>query len=160
MDLLDTAASIDEAVSAQFKGLFTTGQLGDLDSSTGLLRWVNAGHPLPLLIRRGQVSTLQCQPRLPFGLAHMGHREVEIGREQLEPGDAVLLFTDGVIEAKRPGHEDFGVERLEDFLHTADAAGLRPAETLRRLSNAVMDFNDGRLQDDATTLLVVWRPRP
>jgi serine phosphatase RsbU (regulator of sigma subunit) len=160
LDLLDTASAIDAAMTSQFDGLFTTGQLGDLDSSTGLLRWVNAGHPLPLVIRRGQVSTVECRPRLPFGIAHMGHREVEVGREQLEPGDAVLLFTDGITEAKRLGHEDFGVERLEEFLHTADAAGLSPAETVRRLSNAVLDFNDGKLQDDATTLLVVWRPRP
>ena len=77
---------------------------------------------------------------------------------QLEPGDAVLLYTDGVIESKRVGHEDFGVDRLAEFLHTADAAGFEPAETLRRLSNAVLDFNDGSLQDDATTLLVRWQP--
>jgi serine phosphatase RsbU (regulator of sigma subunit) len=159
MDLLEQAASIDAAVSDQFDRMFTTGQLGDLDSSTGVLRWLNAGHPLPLLIRHGQISTLACAPRLPFGLAHMGRREVEIGHQQLEPGDAVLLYTDGVIESKRPGREDFGVGQLGDFLHTADAARLSPAETLRRLSNAVVDFNDGSLQDDATTFLVVWRPQ-
>ena len=91
----------------------------------------------------------------------MGHGiPAEIAHEQLEPGDAVLLYTDGVIEAKRTGHEDFGIDRLKEFLHTADAAGLGPAETLRRLSNAVVDFNDGQLQDDATTLLVQWRPLP
>ena len=114
-----------------------------------------------MIIRQGHVSTLLCTPRLPFGVVHVGRSlEAEIAHEQLEPGDSVLLYTDGVIEAKRPGHEDFGIERLKEFLHTADAAGLAPAETLRRLSNAVVDFNDGVLQDDATTLLVQWRPTP
>jgi len=161
LDLPGTATAIDAAVHSQFSRDFTTGQLGELDTSNGELRWVNAGHPLPLIIRQGHVSTLLCAPRLPFGVAHLGRGlEVEIAHEQLEPGDSVLLYTDGVIEAKRPGHEDFGIERLKEFLHTADAAGLAPAETLRRLSNAVVDFNDGVLQDDATTLLVQWRPRP
>ena len=162
LDLTESAAAIDAAVHSQFSRDFTTGQLGELDTSNGELRWLNAGHPLPLIIRQGHVSTLLCTPRLPFGVVHMGRSlEAEIADEQLEPGDSVLLYTDGVIEAKRPGHEDFGIERLKEFLHTADAAGLAPAETLRRLSNAVVDFNDGVLQDDATTLLVQWRrPTP
>ena len=161
LDLTGSAAAIDAAVHSQFSRDFTTGQLGELDTSNGELRWLNAGHPLPLIIRQGHVSTLLCTPRLPFGVVHVGRSlEAEIAHEQLEPGDSVLLYTDGVIEAKRPGHEDFGIERLKEFLHTADAAGLAPAETLRRLSNAVVDFNDGVLQDDATTLLVQWRPTP
>ena len=161
LDLTGSAAAIDAAVHSQFSRDFTTGQLGELDTSNGELRWLNAGHPLPLIIRQGHVSTLLCTPRLPFGVVHVGRSlEAEIAHEQLEPGDSVLLYTDGVIEAKRPGHEDFGIERLKEFLHTADAAGLAPAETLRRLSNAVVDFNDGVLQDDATTLLVQWRPAP
>jgi serine phosphatase RsbU (regulator of sigma subunit) len=159
LDLRATGAAIDDAIRAQFRRVFTTGQLAELDTATGELRWLNAGHPVPLMIRHGQVSTLEGRPRLPFGLAHLGNgTEVEIAHVQLEPGDAVLLYTDGVIEAKRVGHEDFGIERLAEFLHTADAAGFEPAETLRRLSNAVLDFNDGSLQDDATTLLVKWRP--
>ena len=161
LDLTGSAAAIDAAIHSQFSRDFTTGQFGELDTSTGELRWLNAGHPLPLIIRQGHVSSLQCTPRLPFGVVHLGRPlDAEIAHEQLEPGDSVLLYTDGVIEAKRSGHEDFGIERLKEFLHTADAAGLAPAETLRRLSNAVVDFNDGVLQDDATTLLVQWRPTP
>jgi hypothetical protein len=63
-----------------------------------------------------------------------------------------------VVESKRVGQEDFGIDRLAGFLHTADAAGYEPGETLRRLSNAVLDFNDGDLRDDATTVLLKWRP--
>lgn len=156
-DLVDAAGAIDEAVRSQFGASFlATGQLGDLDTSTGVLRWLNVAHPPPLRIRQGHVSTLDCPPRLPFGLP--ADERPHVAEVQLEPGDGVLLYTDGVIEAKRAAREDFGVERLGEFLRTARAAGHSPAETLRRLSNAVLDFNGGMLQDDATTLLVVWRP--
>jgi serine phosphatase RsbU (regulator of sigma subunit) len=63
-----------------------------------------------------------------------------------------------VIEARRAGGLDFGIERLEEFLSTAFAAALHPAETLRRLSGTIVDFHGGTLHDDATTLLVVWHP--
>ena len=153
--------AMDQTIRDQIgRAHFVTGQLAELDTSNGVLRWLNAGHPLPLLIRRGKVvGTLACRPRVPFGLSHYKPQgPAEIAAEQLEPGDGVLLFSDGVIEARRPGGEDFGVERLEEFLCAAFAAGLSPGETLRRLSNAVLDFHNGILQDDATTLLVVWRP--
>ena len=140
---------------------YVTGQLAHLDVATGALRWLNAGHPLPLLIRQGRVvGTMSCPPRPPFGLGHLiGECGATVSEEQLEPGDAVLMYTDGIIEAKRPGGWDFGVERLTDFMDRAYAAGLSPAETLRRLSHAVLDFHSGSLQDDATTVLVSWHPQ-
>ena len=140
---------------------YVTGQLAHLDVVTGILRWLNAGHPLPLLIRQGRVvGAMSCPPRPPFGLGHLvEERSATVCEDQLEPGDAVLMYTDGIIEARRPGGWDFGVERLTDFMDRAYAAGLSPAETLRRLSHAVLDFHSGSLQDDATTVLVSWHPQ-
>ncbi|CAN5201285.1 PP2C family protein-serine/threonine phosphatase [soil metagenome] len=140
---------------------YVTGQLARLDVETGVLCWLNAGHPLPLLIRQGRVvATLACPPRPPFGLGHLSPAcAAVIAEDQLEPGDAVLMYTDGIIEARRPGGWDFGIERLTDFMDRAFAAGLSPAETLRRLSHAVLDFHSGSLQDDATTVLVSWHPQ-
>jgi serine phosphatase RsbU (regulator of sigma subunit) len=159
-DLLETASLVDQTIREEMgRGAFATGQLAVLDTSSGVLRWLNAGHPAPLLIRQGNVMSLVNPPRVPFGLGHMAlSRPAQIAEEQLEPGDGVLLYSDGVVEARHGGGEDFGVERLAEFLHKAFAAGLSPAETLRRLSNAVVDFHSGVLQDDATTLLVVWEP--
>jgi serine phosphatase RsbU (regulator of sigma subunit) len=160
-EFVDAARAMDQAIRSQLgDGRFVTGNLARLDTTTGRLRWLNAGHPPPLLIRAGRViDALECPPRLPFGLGHLQPDQTpSIGEVQLEPGDGVVVYSDGVVEARRAGGVDFGIDRLGEFLHTAFAAGLSPAETVRRLSHAVLDFHGGRLQDDATTMLVVWQP--
>jgi serine phosphatase RsbU (regulator of sigma subunit) len=112
-----------------------------------------------LLIRQGRVvGHLPCAPRPPFGLDDLqAPGEPEVAVHQLEPGDALLLYSDGVVERRSTQGVDYGLDRLNDFLHTAFAAQMSPAETLRRLSNTILDFHDGTLHDDATTLLVVWQ---
>lgn len=64
--------------------------------------------------------------------------------------------TDGV-EARGAGGEFFGRARLDDFLERAAAAELGLAETVRRLTTAILDHQRGDLQDDATILLARWR---
>jgi serine phosphatase RsbU (regulator of sigma subunit) len=158
--LLELAAAMDAVIEEHLGGSrYATGQLATLDTVDGTLHWLNAGHPLPLLIRRGQViGHLACAPRPPFGLHRLVPRlQTEIATTQLEPGDAVLLYSDGVIERRSPEGADYGIDRLEEFLHRAFAAETTPAETLRRLSNSILDFHGGDLQDDATTILVVWQ---
>lgn len=160
-DLTRMAEGMDWAILEQLgRGTYATGQLADLDTDTGVLRFLNAGHPLPLLIRDGRVlGPIACRPRLPFGLGHLlPDRPTTIAEDQLEPEDSVLFYTDGVIEARSPGGTDFGIERLDEFLQRAFAAHLPLAETVRRLSNAILQHHQGELQDDATTLLVCWHP--
>jgi serine phosphatase RsbU (regulator of sigma subunit) len=155
------AVALDDAIAEQLGGeRYCTGLLAELDDSTGALTWLNAGHPLPLLVRAGRVvKELECRPRPPFGLGSLVARPPEIASVHLEPGDAVFLYTDGIIEARSSDGVDFGLERLERFLLRAFADQLSPAETLRRLSNAVLDHHGGVLRDDASTLLVGWHPR-
>jgi serine phosphatase RsbU (regulator of sigma subunit) len=140
-------------ISAQFgNSYFVTGQLGSIALDTGVLTWLNAGHPLPLLVRdQTFVGELTCAPSLPMGL---GGSVAEIATEQLQPGDRVLFFTDGVSEAKSPAGEDFGVPRLADLLVRATLDGVSPAETARRLTTSIVTFNSAGLNDDATLLLV------
>ena len=76
---------------------------------------------------------------------------------QLRPGDRVLLYTDGIVEARSPAGEFFGEDRLADFVVRAETAGDPPPETLRRPMRSVMEHQSGRLQDDATIVLVEWR---
>jgi serine phosphatase RsbU (regulator of sigma subunit) len=80
-----------------------------------------------------------------------------IAEEALEPGDQLLLYTDGIVEARSSSGEEFGVERLIDFATTAAADQLPPPETTRRLVHAILAYQDDRLQDDATVLLAEWR---
>ena len=70
--------------------------------------------------------------------------------------DTVLLYPDGVVEARSPEGEEFGVERLMDLLVRESASGLLASEVLRRLVVGCLDFQGGRLRDDATLLLVEW----
>lgn len=157
-DLLASVQSIEHAVAQQFGGeRFVTAVVGDLDVSSGLLRWVNVGHLAPLLIRRGKVvKHLDCPPALPFGL---GEDDFATCEEQLEPGDRMLFYTDGVTEARSPAGAFFGLDRLSDLVIRQIASGLSAPETMRRLTREVLAHQRGRLQDDATTLLVEWRTR-
>jgi serine phosphatase RsbU (regulator of sigma subunit) len=157
--LFDQARVIDEVVAAAFPGsAFATGVLAELDVATGRLRYVNAGHPPPLLLRTGKVvKRLAGGRRVPFGL---GTVELTVAEEALQPGDWLALHTDGVTEARDAAGAWFGEERLADFLTREIAGGQPPPETARRLVHAVLDHQGGLLQDDASVLLARWLPRP
>jgi serine phosphatase RsbU (regulator of sigma subunit) len=131
---------------------FVTGQIGSLDVGTGRLSWLNGGHPLPLLVRDGHVRELECRPSLPMGL---GGAVAQVAEEDLQPRDTVLFYTDGAVENRPPGGEAFGVSRLIDQLAVAVQEGVAPAETVRRLSRAIVAHSRG-LADDATLLLVEY----
>jgi serine phosphatase RsbU (regulator of sigma subunit) len=160
--LTTTAVTMDQAVASAFEGdVFITGVVVELDTDSGTLTWINAGHPSPLLLRDGRlVKELDTEPMLPFGLndALDTGEEIELGVEQLEPRDIVLLYTDGVVEARSPGGVFFGVEQLVDLITRHLASGLAAPETMRRISHALLDHQQAQLDDDATLMLVQWRP--
>ena len=151
----DIHAAIDAALAGYYDDLsFATGIVGRLAAGSGRLEWSCAGHPRPLLLRgRNVVAELSCDPTLPFGL---GDGAPEPGIEQLEPDDVVLLYTDGVVEARTPDGELFGLDRLADLLEREAASGRSAEEVLRRLVLAVLEHQAGGLRDDATLLLVQW----
>lgn len=155
LDLEATYVEMDQAVSHHFGAeRFVTGMFGELNLSNGLLRWVNAGHPPPMLVRRGRVvKSLECSPSLPLGLSGS---PVGLSEESLEPGDRLLFYTDGVVEARSKEGEFFGQRRLADMLSRETASGQPAPETMRRLSLAVMEHQEGALQDDATMLFLEW----
>ncbi|MEH1102651.1 PP2C family protein-serine/threonine phosphatase [Micromonospora sp. CPCC 205561] len=154
-DLPGLVRAVDATIAAQWQDArFVTGILAEFDTGTGLLRYVNAGHPPPVLLRRGRaVRTLEGGRRPPLGLPHGGF---EIAQLRLEPGDRLLLHTDGVTEARNAAGEMFGLPRLADLAERHIGSGLPAAETLRRLSHAVTQHEGGLHEDDATLMLVEW----
>ena len=76
--------------------------------------------------------------------------------EELEPDDMLLLYTDGVTEARTADGELFGLDRLADLLEREAASGRTAEEVLRRLARSVLDHQACGLRDDATLLLVQW----
>jgi serine phosphatase RsbU (regulator of sigma subunit) len=158
--LTETGRLIDEAIGGVYQGeAFATGVLADLDTDTGELTWINAGHHEPLLLREGKlVKTLSALPGLPFGLGASGEQppSYTLGTEHLQPGDRLLFYTDGVTEARSPEGEFFGVDRLVDLLVRNFAGDLAAPETMRRVVRALLEHQRGRLDDDATLLLVQW----
>ncbi|MGW7210574.1 PP2C family protein-serine/threonine phosphatase, partial [Streptomyces sp. NPDC054837] len=154
--LLDIGDAVEQALIKQYdRTRYVTGILADLDTDTGVLTWVNRGHPVPVLIRAGRSgSQLTCKPAHPMGTA-LG-LEATTCREQLEPGDRVVFYTDGITEARGRGDNELGVERFTDLLVRQHADGLPVPETLRRLIQTLLDHHDGQLQDDATILICQW----
>jgi serine phosphatase RsbU (regulator of sigma subunit) len=160
MSLTDTIEAVDLAVSTAHPGSFVTAVIAELDTDTGLLSWVNVGHPEPMLLRgRRAVKSLRNMPTLPFGISRALGREVavHVRTEQLEPGDRLLLYTDGITDIRSPDGEFFDVHRLLDLLAANLAARLPIPETMRRLVRSLLDHQQGPLSDDATMLLVEWR---
>jgi serine phosphatase RsbU (regulator of sigma subunit) len=155
MDLIPTYHHIDDAVREHDRRGLITAVLAQLDQRTGVLRVISAGHPGGIVIRHGKVVRILPTPTaLPVPLGNS--RAPVVIEESLEPGDRLLLYTDGIIEARSAAGEEFGVDRLVEFTVKAIADGLPLAETTRRLVHAILDYQDDQLQDDATVLLTEW----
>jgi hypothetical protein len=151
-------AEMDRVVGASFPGRFATGQIGRLDTETGELCWVNAGHHPALWVRAGRViGELTGRASRPIGF---GSAEPDVHTVRLEPGDRLLFFTDGVVEERLDDGEQFGEARLRELIEATTTEGLAAPETVRRLSHALMAARAGRTSDDATLLLVEWKRPP
>ena len=140
-DALHRHAGVDDLV---------TGMLFRLDLATGTAEVVNAGHVLPLLVRAGQVCELDLRADPAFGvLPGTGYR---LQQAQLEPGDRLVLLTDGMLERNAV---EAGVVELLPALHD-----LHPREAVQVLTGAVQEATGGELLDDATVLVMDWYGGP
>jgi len=155
------ADEADEALARWVPDRMLTAVFAELDLESGELTWINAGHPPPLLIRGQHVVTgaLEHRAEMALGLGAGYRRQARtVHHAHLEPGDRILIHTDGVTDARSAAGERFGEDRLIDFIVRATAAGERAPEALRRLIHAILDHPHGHLRDDATILLAEWHP--
>jgi serine phosphatase RsbU (regulator of sigma subunit) len=131
-------------------GRYATVFFGILDQD-GHLEFINAGHPSPFLIRRGVAEEAFTEGSYPVGL--VPEAEYTAACLKLEPGDTLVLFSDGVTEAMDPDEQLFGVPRLKQVLTGQMEC---PLEQLQKcVLESVENFARGAHQADDLTLLIV-----
>ncbi|HYT20047.1 MAG TPA: SpoIIE family protein phosphatase [Candidatus Polarisedimenticolia bacterium] len=131
-------------------GRYATMFFGILDQE-GHLEFINAGHPSPILIRRGVAEEAFTEGSYPVGL--VPEAEYTAVCLKLEPGDTLVLFSDGVTEAVDPDEQMFGIARLKELLTGQLEC---PLELLQKcVLEAVENFARGAHQADDLTLLIV-----
>lgn len=130
-------------------GKFVTMFYGVIDSETLTLRFENAGHCSPIVLR-GDSAIVLTEGSTVLGL--FPDAEYEERRFSLQPADCLLLTTDGVTEAANERDEEFGVERLKDSARAARSLGAHGIRT--RILEDVSRFCKGNFHDDASLIVV------
>ncbi|QJT07029.1 serine/threonine-protein phosphatase [Streptomyces asoensis] len=154
--LAEIYAFMDRAVAEQFgPDHFVTAQMMRLDTATGRFQWVNAGHPAPLLIRGHRVvRRLRGPTTLPVGF---GGREPLVSELDLDRGDRIMCFTDGLVEEHLAGGVEFGEEQLIRWVDRVERTAQQVPAVARSLSHALRLARGGITTDDASLLLLEWR---
>jgi sigma-B regulation protein RsbU (phosphoserine phosphatase) len=154
-------AQLAEAVNRELcqnndERMFVTLFLGLFDTRTGILSFINAGHPAPHLLRTGGAAAqIEAKPGLPLGVR--GQAKYEGRTLALQPGDAMFVCSDGVFEALNEKGDLFSIARLNQELSAA--GGEDPIEIVRIVKNAVDAFTGSAPKaDDVTALALRWRP--
>ncbi len=154
---LDKTSEIFTAVNKRLcenndEDMFATAWIGIIDTRTMQLQYTNAGHDYPILLRPGQ----PCEEiTANHGLFLGGFDFTEYEQDQLilQPGDRLLLYTDGVVEAHDQAEVLYGMDRLKQVLDdTRDCPG---EQVLERVFEDVTKFADGVPQFDDITMIVL-----
>ena len=136
------------------ESMFVTVFYGIYDLKTGEIDFTNAGHNPPYILRaNGTVEMLKTECNLVLGaIEGMTFKNESL---QLDPGDALVMYTDGVTEAENKEHEQFGEARLEATL--AELKGAESKQIVDTVNAKVKEFVDGAAQSDDITQLVIRR---
>ncbi|MGW0410342.1 PP2C family protein-serine/threonine phosphatase [Streptomyces collinus] len=143
--VLEQANAAHRALCEHSRGL-TTGQLICVSLETGACHLVNAGHPWPLRLRDGRVEEVPLKVNMPFGVPTPLSYEVQ--ELSLQPGDRLVLITDGMNEREAAAVDLPAVLR--------DTGAEHPREAVRALTGAVREVCGDSLTDDATTMVLDW----
>ncbi len=133
-------------------GMFVTAWMGILNVKTGVVTYANAGHNPPL-VRHADGSFEYLKTRAGFVLAGMEGIRYKKWEIQLEKGDLIYLYTDGVTEAANTKNELFGEERLQTVLN--ENSGASPEVLLKVITNSLQNFVGEAAQSDDITMLAL-----
>jgi phosphoserine phosphatase RsbU/P len=154
-------AELAEAVNRELcqnndERMFVTLFLGLFDTRTGILSFINAGHPPPHILREGGAAVqIESKPGLPLGVRQ--NAKYPARTLAIQPGDALFLCSDGVFEALNEKGDLFSIDRLSQELSATQSAD--PVEIVRVIKNAVDKFaGSAPKADDVTALALRWRP--
>ena len=135
---------------------FVTWFYAELDPESGALSFLNAGHNPPLIVHAAGTVEQLASGGLPLGIKR--DAEYREGRTQIQPGDVLVIYSDGVTEAVSPAGEEFGPTRLYEVVSRnveASAAGIRD-----RIESSLTKFSQGTSAADDITLVIVKRQNP
>ena len=141
-----TNAALVENALESARDDFVTGLIGRVDLREGTLELVNAGHVAPYLARGGVVGTADLPADIPFGL--FPETKYQSTVLALEPGDRVVLITDGMLERNAAG--------IDLAAAIQETRALHPREAVRGLADSVLRATGHDLRDDATVMLLDW----
>jgi sigma-B regulation protein RsbU (phosphoserine phosphatase) len=153
--LLEVMTRLNKSIYQNVRGeRFITLVLAEIDTADGSIRYVNGGHHPPYLLRAGtnEIETLT-EGGLLLGI--MPEAKYAQGTVTMGPGDILLLYSDGVTEARNLAEEEFGEDRLMAFLREARA--LTPAQMVETLIERVRDFSRRPKPTDDVTVVSVRR---
>jgi serine phosphatase RsbU (regulator of sigma subunit) len=127
----------------------------DIPDHEHKLEMIGCGHPPPLLLRDGHVTSLDAAQHPPLGLGELAPPHYDVDTFPFEAGDLLLLYTDGVIEARNTAGDFYPL--LERVTGWTDS---RPDAFLQRLRGDLLAHTGGRLNDDAALIAVQRMPTP
>lgn len=147
-EISETAGDVSER--------FVTATVLDIPDDHPVVHMISCGHPPPLLLRRGTASTLcVCEPAPPLGLGAFSDVTYAQSTFPFARGDGLVLYTDGVSEARDGGGAFYPLAE-----RAAAWAGQRPDRLLRKISDDLVAYAGGRLNDDMAMIVVERREEP
>ena len=134
----------------KIEGHFITLTYAIWEPKTKILRLANAGMPLPLLIRKGHAQPIRVEG-VPLGL--LENTDYDETQVTLEKGDLLALYSDGLAEAAKPTHEEFGNRRMENVLRENAHSSLN--NIIEKMFGEIARHEAGQSQRDDQTLLLI-----